>query len=68
VWYIEWLTVKNLAPGAIVILHDGIPDPTRSIAALPGILAAGKRTGLAFVSIGYLMGRAAEQSTKATSH
>lgn len=61
VWYIEWLTVKNLAPGAIVILHDGISDPTRSIAALPGILAAGKRKGLAFVAIGSLMERAAER-------
>jgi len=56
VWYIELLTVKNLAPGAIVILHDGISDSTRSIAALPGILASGKRKGLAFVSIGSLMG------------
>jgi peptidoglycan-N-acetylglucosamine deacetylase len=28
VWYIQWLTSKNLEPGAIVILHDGITDPT----------------------------------------
>jgi peptidoglycan/xylan/chitin deacetylase (PgdA/CDA1 family) len=57
VWYIRWLTTKNLAPGAIVILHDGIADPTRSIAALPAILAAGHTKGLRFVSIGTLMGR-----------
>lgn len=55
VWYIRWLVEKNLAPGAIVILHDGIPDPRRSIAALPHILAAGRERGLRFVSIGALM-------------
>ena len=60
VWYIRWLTAKNLAPGAIVILHDGIADPTRSIAALPGILAAGQQKELQFVSIGTLMEHAAE--------
>ncbi len=55
VWYIRWLTAKNLAPGAIVILHDGISDPSRSIEALPGILAAGRSKGLRFVTIGSLM-------------
>ena len=55
VGYIEWLVEKNLAPGTIVILHDGVPDPSRSIAALPHILAAGKARGLRFVSIGTLM-------------
>jgi peptidoglycan-N-acetylglucosamine deacetylase len=54
VWYIEWLIEKNLVPGAIVILHDGISDPTRSIRALPHILAAGREQGLRFVSIGEL--------------
>jgi peptidoglycan/xylan/chitin deacetylase (PgdA/CDA1 family) len=57
VWYIRWLIEKNLAPGTIVILHDGIADPRRSIAALPGILAAGRERGLRFVGIGELMGR-----------
>jgi len=55
VWYIEWLVRKNLAPGAIVILHDGIPDPTRSIEALPAVLAEGRRRGFQFVPIGRLM-------------
>ena len=55
VWYIRWLVVKNLRPGAIIILHDGIRDPTRSIEALPQILAAGKQKGLEFVTIGTLM-------------
>ena len=43
--YIRWVVSKNLAPGTIVILHDGIADPSRSIAALPGILEAGRRQG-----------------------
>lgn len=55
VGYIQWLIQKNLAPGTIVILHDGIPDPSHSIAALPHILAAGRARGLRFVSIGELM-------------
>jgi peptidoglycan-N-acetylglucosamine deacetylase len=55
VWYIRWLIEKNLVPGTIVILHDGIANPKRSIAALPGILAAGSKKGLRFVSIGELM-------------
>jgi hypothetical protein len=54
---------KNLRPGAIVILHDGITDPTRSIEALPGILAAGAEKGLRFVSIGTLL-----DSDESTSH
>lgn len=54
VWYIRWLIEKNLAPGTIVILHDGISDPARTIAALPHILAAGRRRGFRFVSIGEL--------------
>ena len=60
VWYIRWLVAKNLAPGTIVILHDGISNPTRSMQALPQILAAGRRKGLRFVSIGVLKA-AAEQ-------
>ncbi len=54
-WYIKWLIVKNLRPGTIVILHDGISDPRRSIQALPHILRAGGEMGLRFVSIGQLL-------------
>jgi peptidoglycan-N-acetylglucosamine deacetylase len=54
--YIRWVVSKNLAPGTIVILHDGIADPSRSIAALPAILEAGRRKGLRFVSVGALLG------------
>lgn len=53
--YIEWLVKKNMVPGAIVILHDGISDPSRSIQALPGILAEGQRRGIRFVTIGELL-------------
>lgn len=53
--YIQWLVDKNLRPGAIVILHDGIADPSRSIRALPGILEAGRRRGLQFVTVGELL-------------
>jgi peptidoglycan-N-acetylglucosamine deacetylase len=54
-WYITWLVKKNLPPGTIVILHDGISDATRSIQALPQILQAGRQGGFRFVSIGELM-------------
>lgn len=43
VWYIRWLVEKNLVPGTIVILHDGIADATRSIEALPHILDTGRQ-------------------------
>jgi peptidoglycan-N-acetylglucosamine deacetylase len=61
VWYIKWLIEKNLVPGTIVILHDGISDPTRGIRAPPHILEEGARRGLRFVSIGALMGKSAEK-------
>jgi peptidoglycan/xylan/chitin deacetylase (PgdA/CDA1 family) len=53
--YIRWLIAKNLAPGVIVILHDGIADPSRMMAALDGILVDGERKGLSFVPIGQLI-------------
>ncbi len=61
VWYIRWLIERNLVPGAIVILHDGISDARRGIQALPHILAAGRQKGLRFVSIGALMRGAGQQ-------
>jgi peptidoglycan/xylan/chitin deacetylase (PgdA/CDA1 family) len=54
VWYIRLLIEKNLVPGTIVILHDGISNPSRSIRALPQILNSGRKRGLSFVSIGTL--------------
>ena len=61
VWYIRWLIGKNLVPGAIVILHDGISDATRTIQALPYILTAGDERRLRFVTISALVTAAAEQ-------
>lgn len=55
--YIAWLVKKNLVPGAIVILHDGTSDPSRSIEALPEILAEGERRGIHFVTVGALLER-----------
>jgi peptidoglycan/xylan/chitin deacetylase (PgdA/CDA1 family) len=54
-WYMTWLIEKNLVPGTIVILHDGISDATRSIRALPQILRTGRQRGVRFVPIGELM-------------
>ena len=56
--YIRWLVVKNLGPGVIVILHDGIADPSRTLAVLDDILAAGRRKGLRFVTVSELLERA----------
>jgi peptidoglycan-N-acetylglucosamine deacetylase len=53
-WYIQWLIEKNLVPGTIVILHDGISNPLRSIQALPHVLRVGRQKGLRFVSISEL--------------
>jgi peptidoglycan/xylan/chitin deacetylase (PgdA/CDA1 family) len=55
--YIRWLAVKNLEPGVIVVLHDGIPDPSRTLAVLDDILAAGRRKGLRFVTVSELLGQ-----------
>jgi peptidoglycan/xylan/chitin deacetylase (PgdA/CDA1 family) len=63
-WYIRWLIEKNLRPGTIVILHDGISDPKRSIEALPYILAAGRKKGLQFLSIGELLRDKQEQTNR----
>ena len=65
VWYMRWLVGKNLVPGTIVILHDGISDPSRSIEALPHILTAGRKKGLRFTSIGALVREAAGQRKQA---
>jgi peptidoglycan/xylan/chitin deacetylase (PgdA/CDA1 family) len=53
--YIRWLVTKNLTPGAIVILHDGIADPSRMLAVLDDILRAGEEKGLEFVTVGELL-------------
>jgi peptidoglycan/xylan/chitin deacetylase (PgdA/CDA1 family) len=64
--YIRWLVTKNLAPGVIIILHDGIANPTRTIAALDSILSAGERKGVRFVTVGALL-RATGDGTPSTT-
>jgi peptidoglycan-N-acetylglucosamine deacetylase len=54
-WYIRWLVAKNLKPGTIIILHDGIKNPTRTIEALPHILREAEKLNLRVVSIGELL-------------
>jgi peptidoglycan/xylan/chitin deacetylase (PgdA/CDA1 family) len=63
VWYISWLVEKNLAPGTIVILHDGISNPTRTLRALPQLLAAAHRKSLRVVSISTLKASAHPPAT-----
>jgi hypothetical protein len=60
--YIRWLIEKNLVPGGIIVLNDGISDPTRTLEALPHVLAAGRERSLRFVSIGALVSGTAEQA------
>lgn len=55
IWYMRWLIEKNLRPGTIVILHDGISDARKSVRVLADVLVAGKKQGLRFVSVGELM-------------
>jgi hypothetical protein len=58
------LVAKNMVPGAIVILHDGISDPSRSIEALPKILAEGERRRIRFVPVGELLRLSAGRRTR----
>ena len=53
--YIRWAVVKNLRPGAIVVLHDAGGNRSNTVAALPGILEAGRAKGLRFVTVSELM-------------
>ena len=55
VGYMHWLIRKNLRPGTIVILHDGISDARKSVQVLPDVLAAGREKGLRFVRVAELM-------------
>ncbi len=57
--YDAWLVARRLAPGAIVVLHDGIPDASRTVEALEPILEAAESRGLRVVPVGTLL-RAAQ--------
>jgi peptidoglycan-N-acetylglucosamine deacetylase len=62
--YIRWLVTKNLAPGVIIILHDGIADPSRMITVLDSILSAGERQGIRFVSVSDLLRARGDQTPR----
>lgn len=53
--YIRWAVARNLRPGAIVVLHDAGGDRANTVAALPGILEAGRAKGLRFVTVSDLL-------------
>jgi peptidoglycan/xylan/chitin deacetylase (PgdA/CDA1 family) len=53
--YIRWVIGRNLAPGAIVVLHDAGGNRSNTVAALPAILDAGRSRGLRFVTVSELM-------------
>jgi peptidoglycan/xylan/chitin deacetylase (PgdA/CDA1 family) len=53
--YIRWVVVKNLRPGTIVILHDGVRDPANTITSLDAILDAARDKGLEVVPVGELL-------------
>ena len=46
---------KRLLPGSIVLLHDGGGNRTNTVAALPGMIEAGKKKGYRFVTLGELL-------------
>lgn len=53
--YIRWAISKNLAPGAIAVLHDAKGDRSNTVAALEGILASGATKGLRWVTLSELL-------------
>lgn len=53
--YIRWAIGKNLAPGAIVVLHDAKGDRSNTVAALDGILADARGKGLRCVTLSELL-------------
>ena len=57
--YIRFVVTKNLAPGTIVILHDGVDHPENTVAVLDDILDAATAKGLAVVTVGELLGKSA---------
>jgi peptidoglycan/xylan/chitin deacetylase (PgdA/CDA1 family) len=54
--------VRLVEPGAIILLHDGRLDRTRSIEALPLIIRGLRRRGYRFVTVGQLLEQGQEQN------
>jgi len=53
--YIRWVIVRNLEPGAIVVLHDGGGDRSNTVEAVGSILPAGHDRGFRFVTVSELL-------------
>lgn len=49
--YIAWALTRMMRPGAILVLHDSGGDRSRSVAALPTILAYARRHGYRCVTL-----------------
>lgn len=49
--YIAWALTRMMRPGAILVLHDSGGDRSRSVAALPAILAYARRHGYRLVTL-----------------
>ena len=50
-WFMKRALSSMLRPGAIVVLHDGIKDPTRTLDVLPALLQAARQRGLRAVTL-----------------
>jgi chitin deacetylase len=46
--------VRNVRPGAVVLMHDGGGDRSHTVAALPQIIKQLKAMGYSFVTISQL--------------
>ncbi len=55
--------LKNAQPGAIVLMHDGGGDRSRTVKALPDIIAGLKQQGYRFVTIPELLAIQQQQET-----
>ncbi|MCB0168903.1 MAG: polysaccharide deacetylase family protein [Anaerolineae bacterium] len=53
-WYMQQALTSMLRPGAIVVLHDGIKDPTKTVAVLPALLEEARYRGLKAVTLNQL--------------
>lgn len=55
--FIAWAISRALRPGAIIVVHDSGGDRTETIVALPHIIDAAQRRGLAFIPLSRLLTR-----------
>jgi peptidoglycan/xylan/chitin deacetylase (PgdA/CDA1 family) len=60
--YIRWVIGKNLRSGVIAVLHDAGGNRSNTIAALEGVLEAGRARGLRWVTLSELLSARKEES------